>query len=100
MQQLVEAIKQNNLERFKELISTVNINETFKEWDESNKREAERTLLQYAANDGRIEIVQLLLEYGVDINRGRIDTEVSPLYGASIRGHLEVIKLLIENGVD
>ena len=34
MQQLVEAIKENNLDKVRELISTVNINGTFKEWDE------------------------------------------------------------------
>jgi hypothetical protein len=100
MQQLVEAIKQNNLDKVKELISTVNINETFKEWNESKKIEAERTPLQYAANAGHLEIVQLLLEFGADINKGRIDTGATPLYGASIRGHLEVVKLLIENGAD
>ena len=63
MQQLVEAIKQNNLEKVRELISTVNINETFKEWDESYRRDVEQTPLQYATNANQIEIVYFFVYF-------------------------------------
>jgi len=61
----------------------VNINEPFKEWEESYKIYAERTPLQYAVNSGQIEIVRLLLKRRADINKGRIDTGSTPLFGAS-----------------
>jgi ankyrin repeat protein len=90
MQQLVESIKQNNLDKVKQLISTLNINETFKEWDKSYRRNAERTPLQYAVEEGHLEIVQFLLEFGADINKGRIDTDFTPLNSAAYSGHLEI----------
>jgi ankyrin repeat protein len=94
MNQLVKAIKENNLKKVKELISTVNINRTFK-----NNRDKEQTPLQYAVESGFTEIVKLLIENGADLNKSNNDG-CTPLHLAATYGHLEVIKLLIENGAD
>jgi ankyrin repeat protein len=100
MEQLIEAIKQNNFDKVKELISTVNINEIFEEKDDNTKTKVKQTPLQYAVIMGNTQIVQLLIECGADINEGEINSTSTLLYIASSKGHLGVVKLLIENGTD
>lgn len=55
--------------------------------------------LNLAALQGQVEIVEMLLDQGADIETG--DRENSrPLHNAAARGHLEVIRLLIRKGAD
>ncbi len=90
------ACKNGNLKQVLEWVfKGADINETCKEIDG-----AERTPLQYATNEGHLDIIQALLESGADVNKGRIDTGATPLLGAAQRGHLEVTKLLIEFGAN
>ena len=108
MKEMITAIKNNNLDRIKELISTrVDINGTLKVrgeevsnyfWKEDKIFEI--TPLYYAATLGQTEIVSLLLQNGADINKSDNNDEWTPLYSAADKGHLEVVKLLIENDAD
>ncbi|KAJ7130172.1 hypothetical protein C8R44DRAFT_774980 [Mycena epipterygia] len=65
----------------------------------SSKDARDDTLLHVAAYYGHFEMVQLLLENGVDVNiRGGIYG--TALYAASIKGYAAVVKVLIDNGAD
>ena len=57
------------------------------------------TALTFAARDGQLEIAEVLIAYGADVNW--IDGEgVTPLILAVFKNHVEVVKLLLENGAD
>ena len=105
MEQLIEAIKSNDLKKVNSEINKVDINGTFKvrgeeigHWEKD--KIIEITPLYYASFKGYVEIVQIFLNYGVDINKGWIDVRATPLGVAGLNGHLGVVKLLIENGAD
>ena len=65
--------------------------------------------LQIASYNGHIDIVKLLLNKGIDLNKKEIVKEFRPkpfltigqsaLREASVRGHEEIIQLLLDNGV-
>ena len=60
---------------------------------------AGRTKLMYAANEGRIKDVKLLIEKGADVNLGQTNGETA-LMEAAERGYTDICKLLIENGAE
>lgn len=96
MNELFEAVKNNNLEKVKSLIkNNININV-----DINKKDEYGSTLLYYASrygNDDSIKIIKLLIENGAKINETNI-RNLTALHVSSYWGHLEVAKLLIEFG--
>lgn len=53
--------------------------------------------LHWAASNGGLESVKLLLNYGADPNA--ISYHGTPLHFAAINGHTKVVKLLIDHGV-
>ncbi|KAJ7822839.1 hypothetical protein B0H13DRAFT_2376426 [Mycena leptocephala] len=55
--------------------------------------------LQAASSKRHINIVQLLIEYGADVN-AQGGEYGSTLQAASFRGHIDIIQLLIEHGAD
>ena len=55
--------------------------------------------LLYAARDGRLEVVRMLLAAGADINQ-RDANEITPLIMAIINNHADVARFLIEQGAD
>jgi ankyrin repeat protein len=57
------------------------------------------TPLHYAASEGQIEIVELLLGKGADIS-SQDKTGNTPLWFAAAWGHLEVVKSLLDKGGD
>ena len=60
-----------------------------------------RTPLSWAAKKGHEAVVQLLIEYGVDINVKDNEYERTPLIWAAQGGHEAIVRLLIEgDGVD
>ena len=61
------------------------------------------TALHYAAEYGRVEPMQLLLEARAEINAnasGIMGQEMTPLHLAACYGHLEAVRFLIENGAE
>ena len=59
-----------------------------------------RTALWYAAWDGNLEIMHLLLDYGADKEKTNKKPGKTPLYIASYKGHLPIVQLLLEQGAD
>ncbi|KKP02371.1 hypothetical protein THAR02_05523 [Trichoderma harzianum] len=58
-----------------------------------------RTALNWASAGGHKDIVQLLLDTGVDVNSEDIDGWAS-LHWASERGHEDVVRLLLDRGAE
>ncbi len=52
-----------------------------------------------SAND-RVNVMSLLLEYGVDINQANMENGGTPLHYASAHGHPASVRFLMENGAD
>lgn len=92
-QEIFDAVRQNDLAKVKELIEkdTLQIQAKDQQGD---------SLLNRACNLGHIEIINLLINKGADINllAGRLD--LTPLMECARTGNLEVAKLLVERGAD
>ncbi|CAM1501783.1 Fc.00g037670.m01.CDS01 [Cosmosporella sp. VM-42] len=62
-----------------------------------------RTPLSWAAQEGHVGIVEMLLEYRADVDSkvtGEFGASWTPLAWAAGRGHEAVVRLLYENGAD
>ena len=57
------------------------------------------TALHFAAENGHIQIVELLLDLGADLEAIDVDGD-TPLMCAAIGGHSEVFKMLLSRGAD
>lgn len=57
------------------------------------------TALHFAAQEGHLDAVRLLLERGANINSKNFRSS-TPLMLASRAGHLEIVRLLVEKGAD
>ncbi|MBN2858477.1 MAG: ankyrin repeat domain-containing protein, partial [Candidatus Delongbacteria bacterium] len=57
------------------------------------------TPLNYAALEGKTDIVKYLVDKGADINTRDREGSI-PLQNAAIKGYFEIVKILVENGSD
>lgn len=57
------------------------------------------SLLYHAAQKGALEMVELLLEAGAEVDRSS-DSGNTPLMAAAARGHAEVVQRLVAAGAD
>jgi ankyrin repeat protein len=57
------------------------------------------TFLAHRAKEGRIDLVQMLLEHSIDVTSSS-DTWAIPLRFAIIGGHVDVVQAFLESGVD
>ncbi|KAI8781208.1 hypothetical protein BgiBS90_018559 [Biomphalaria glabrata] len=91
----IKEIKDNEME------SISKITDFFKDSSFLNKNDSKtgHTALHVAAKCGHLEIVQLLLEHGADIN-AKNNLQSSPIFYSIEGGHKEVSHLLIEWGCD
>ena len=77
-------------DRMRSLISEgLNINARDRQWGE--------TPLHYAAESGHLDIMQVLLEAGADVN-ARTDHGGTALMSAALQGQAETVKILLDNG--
>jgi hypothetical protein len=91
--QLHHCVRKGLTSSVKRLLSIRNINVNVKnDWNGS-------TPLHWAAWNGHIEIVRLLLQNGAEVNaKDRWDR--TPLHFAAYHGHVDILHLLVENGAD
>ncbi|HCO95235.1 MAG TPA: hypothetical protein DIU00_15005 [Phycisphaerales bacterium] len=68
--------------------------------DVNAKDASGRTALHYAARNGHKEIVEVLLEHGVDVNVGEKYYNGTAAEGAMGQNHKEIVELLISKGAD
>ena len=92
---LHRAVKINDLKMVETLLS---INTETEEWTKVNARNNEGlTPLAISAQQGNMEILKLLIEYGANINLPSFENKLTPLHRAVSKGNIEVIQVLIEN---
>ncbi|KAK7239807.1 hypothetical protein SO694_00029214 [Aureococcus anophagefferens] len=60
---------------------------------------SDSTPLMTASTEGRVDVVELLLEYGADVNKAGSEG-MTPLGCACIRGRVGVVKVLLDGGAD
>ena len=53
-----------------------------------------------AAQNSHVGVAHLLLEAGVDCNKGTTDIGTTPLFIAAQNGHVEIVRLLIKARTD
>jgi ankyrin repeat protein len=68
--------------------------------DANAQEDDHRTPLHFAVANGRLELVQILLGHGADVNAAAGRDNRTPLHKASERGHVNIVQLLIQNGAD
>ena len=58
------------------------------------------TALHYAANDGKLRLMELLIELGADVNACNAKWYATPISWAANNAHLDAVKLLLAHGAD
>jgi uncharacterized protein len=89
---LVDAVKHNDIELVKELIT--------KGADVNQKDSSGNSLLIISSAKDNAEIVQLLLSSGAALSAVDANMKATALHAAAYLGHPEVMKLLVERGID
>ena len=95
MEDFCEACRRGNLDKVKKFIEKgYDVNGT-------NQRLAlyGRTPLMYAAGEGRFDVVELLMDYGAEVNKKHY-YEPTALHFASERGHFKVVEALLSKGAE
>lgn len=69
-------------------------------WQGGNKWIPGSTPLHWAAHDGRLKLVEKLIEFGADINANEADWWSRPIDWAADSGQFKVIQYLLENDAD
>jgi ankyrin repeat protein len=88
--ELIERIKENNIEKISGLLEHVNINE---------KDEHGDTALHYFADNSNLEVVKLLIDHKVIIDIQNEQAE-SPLMRAVIKQHHPIVQKLLAEGAN
>lgn len=85
-----KAIKNGNLEQVKELLSEypelIDVITPFGTW------------LHVASTHGKKDIVEFLIESGIDVNKNGDIADCGALRSASSEGHLEIVEFLFSSG--
>lgn len=92
MEQLYRAISDNDLEAVRAIIEADNA--------VVNSRDATPPPLHWAIFENQVETVELLLEYGADLDVRDQNRGATPLDYAIVYGRTGVVSLLIERGAD
>jgi Ankyrin repeats (many copies) len=86
------AIEQNNIFQFSEMLDRLLADKSF---DLNREDEYGRTLLGSAVEDGRLEIIKILLDRGIDVNSSDYALHLAIEYA-----NLQVIDLLLDRGAN
>lgn len=90
--QLIDAVKNNDLQNVKKLIEEgANVNVT--------DYKPGKSALLYASEYNNLEIVRELIKAGADVNEKTL-LSVTPLMKACDNGNLEMVEELVKNGAD
>jgi uncharacterized protein len=65
-----------------------------------NTQGRQGTPLLAAAANGRLEIAEVLLEHGADLNIRDTKKKATPLLWATLKGHADLVNLLLDKGAD
>jgi ankyrin repeat protein len=66
-----------------------------------NERFRDRTLLNWACQEGHLKVVRLLIEFGAEVNAGDTDFYgATPLVTAAGAGHNAIVRELLKAGAD
>lgn len=84
---LVRICGEGNLAALRTLLATINI-----------KRFSSYGLIQAASSKGQIDIVEVLVNAGMDVNTVDMLTESPPLVVAAENGYLDIVKVLVAAG--
>jgi serine/threonine-protein phosphatase 6 regulatory ankyrin repeat subunit B len=95
---LLEAIKKNDLEKVKSILSGPP--SASSKYEVNQKGRTGDTPLSVAASRGNLEIVKLLVEHGAHVNAGKETGDRTPLLEAASQGNADVVKYLIAGGAD
>jgi ankyrin repeat protein len=107
---LMWAVSQKHAAAARELIAKgadVNARSTSNKWERQNSAEPREkwlplgglTVLEFAARQGCVDCIPVLLQAGVDMNATDPDG-ITPLLSAMINGHYDVANVLIEKGAN
>lgn len=92
------AAAQGKLGMLRFLIEDCHISVNDREYDAEDQAETGWTALQWAANNGQLEIAKYLISKGAEPNVSDIPGESTPLILAATSGNLEVVKMLVAAG--
>lgn len=90
--QLSRAVEQNNISQFSEILDRLLADKSF---DLNRMDEYGRTLLGRAAEDGRLEIIEILLDRGIDVNSSDYALHLAIEYA-----NVQVVDLLLDRGAN
>ncbi len=92
---LIDAAEKGDAEKLREILAVgADVNYTRpRPTNESDDDDERQTALFKAACNRHLEVLQILIDAGADVNKARSD-EATPLYMASASGYLEIVKAL------
>ncbi len=90
--QLSRAIEQNNIFQFTEILARLSADKSL---DLNGVDEYGRTLLGHAVEDGRLEIIEISIDRGVDVNSSDYALHLAIEYD-----NLQVVDLLLDRGAN
>eukprot|EP00162_Nutomonas_longa_P007810 comp18051_c0_seq2/m.31560 comp18051_c0_seq2/g.31560 ORF comp18051_c0_seq2/g.31560 comp18051_c0_seq2/m.31560 type:complete len:160 (+) comp18051_c0_seq2:32-511(+) len=89
---LIDAAAVGDIEKVKNLLNS--------QVDIHTKDAQGYTALHHAAGNGKLEVVQMLILYGADVNARSFGDNVTPLFWACDSGFTQVAQLLIASHAD
>lgn len=95
----IKAVQQNRVNDVRDILESLTPEQSIQLINEKINNALRRNALMVASFEGHLDIVQLLLDNGAEVND--VDsTGMTALMLAAERGHLEIVKLLLSKGAN